>query len=106
MVTRGEVWLVPLDPTVGSEIRKTRPCVIVSPDELNKIMRTVTIAPMTSKSHPARFRTACNFRGEAGLILLDQLRTVDRVRLVKHLGRIDASTLGKALETLRTLFKD
>ena len=73
---RGEVWLVTLDPTVGSEIKKTRPCLVISPDELNRIMRRVIIAPLTSGSHPAPFRVATQFRDRSGLILLDQIRTV------------------------------
>ena len=93
MVKRGDVWLCALDPTVGSEIQKTRPCVIVSPDELNGRLRTVIVAPMTTGSRPAPFRVAVTFQGKDGLILPDQLRTVDRERLVKRRGTIDAGTL-------------
>ena len=101
---RGEVWLVTLDPTVGSEIQKTRPCLIVSPDELNGILRRVIVAPMTGGSHPAPFRIAATFREKSGLILLDQIRTVDRKRLVKRLGAIGDSTLSTALTVLGDLF--
>lgn len=101
---RGEVWLVTLDPTVGSEIQKTRPCLIVSPDELNGIARRVIVAPMTSGSHPAPFRVGSIFRDKPGLILLDQIRTVDRKRLVACRGMIDARTLNNALAVLRKLF--
>ena len=90
MVKRGEVWLCALDPTVGSEIRKTRPCVIVLPDELNDRLRTAIVAPMTTGSRPAPFRMAVTFQGKTGLILPDQLRTVDRDRLVKRVARLVA----------------
>jgi mRNA interferase MazF len=101
---RGEIWLAALDPTVGSEIRKTRPCLIVSPDELNDHLRTVAAVPLTTGSHPAPFRVAARFQGKDGLILADQLRTLDRRRLVKKLGGIDRATLGAVLEVLRRMF--
>lgn len=104
MVKRGEVWLVELDPTVGSKIQKTRPCVIVSPDEMNAYLRNTIVAPMTSGSHPAPFRVPVRFRRKDGLILPDQLRTVDRKRLVVRLGRIDAATLRAVLEVLAEMF--
>lgn len=103
---RGEVWLVMLDPTVGSEIRKARPCAIVSPDALNVALRTVIVSPLTSGSRPARFRVASNFAGEPGLIVAEHTRSVDKVRLLKHLGRLDAATLANLLHVLRELFKD
>ncbi len=77
---RGEVWLATLDPTVGSEIQKTRPCVIVSPDELNAALRTVIVAPMTTGSRPAPFRVAVPFQGKSGLILAEQIRTLESAR--------------------------
>lgn len=101
---RGDVWLVALDPTVGSEIQKTRPCLIVSPDELNGVMRRLIVAPMTSGSHPAEFRVESSFRRRAGLILLDQIRTVDRRRLVTRLGQLDLTTLEQALAKLARMF--
>lgn len=106
MVTpqRGDVWLAALDPTVGSEIQKTRPCVIISPDELNPGLRTVIVAPMTTRSRPAPFRVAVRFKGKDGLILPDQLRTLDKARLVKRLGKIEARTLVALLGVLTELF--
>ncbi|MGO8787396.1 MAG: type II toxin-antitoxin system PemK/MazF family toxin [Terriglobia bacterium] len=104
MVTRGEVWLVTLDPTVGSEIHKTRPCVIISPPEMHDFLRTVIVAPMTTASHPAPYRIAVTFQGKRGLILLDQLRTLDKVRLVKRLGSISSAILASTLKTLQNVF--
>jgi mRNA interferase MazF len=104
MVKRGEVWLVALDPTIGGEIRKTRPCLVVSPDELNAHRRLALIAPMTTGSRPARFRAAVTFQGTQGLVLPDQVRTVDRDRFVKRLGRVDAETLRGVLAVLRKMF--
>ncbi len=104
MVARGEVWLATLDPTVGSEIQKTRPCVVVSPAEMHDYLRTVIVAPMTSGSKPAPFRIPLTFQGKKGLILLDQVRTLDKVRLVKKLGAVSAKTLTATLETLQEVF--
>ncbi len=101
---RGEIWLVNLDPTVGSEIQKSRPCVIVSPAELNNHLRTVIVAPMTSKGFAAPFRIPVTHAGAEGLILLDQLRTVDKVRLVRKMGALSAKTLAKTLATLQEVF--
>jgi mRNA interferase MazF len=106
VVKRGEVWLVALDPTVGTEIQKTRPCLVISPDDLNGTLRRMTVVPITSGSHPAPFRIPSNFRRRPGLILLDQIRTVDRLRLVERLGRIDPATLRTVLEVLRILFAE
>jgi mRNA interferase MazF len=103
-VQRGEVYLVELSPTRGSEIRKTRPCVVVSPDELNAHMGTFIVAPLTTGSHAYPFRIACRFDGKDGHLVLDQLRTVDRERLVRRLGALPASTLAKALGVLRSMF--
>lgn len=85
-VSRGDVFLVALNPTRGQEIQKTRPCVVVSPDELNAYMRTFIVAPLTTGGHPYPFRIPCTFEGKDGHVVPDQLRTVDRERLVKHLG--------------------
>lgn len=104
MVKRGEVWLAALDPTPGGEIQKTRPCLIVSPDDLNQHLRTVIAAPMTTGSRPAPFRVPVSFQGKDGLILADQLRTLDRRRLVKRLGEVEAETLTAALAVLREVF--
>lgn len=104
MVTRGEVWLVALDPTVGSEIQKTRPCVIISPPEMHDYLRTVIVAPMTTGARPAPYRIAVTFQGKRGLILLDQLRTLDKIRLVKQLGAITSATLASTLKTLQSVF--
>ena len=100
----GEIWLAQLDPTLGSEIRKTRPCVVVSPAEMNQHLRTVTVAPMTTGSRPAGFRVPLSFQGKSGLIVLDQLRTLDRQRLVKRLGALRPQTLATTLQTLRAMF--
>jgi mRNA interferase MazF len=104
VVTRGEVWLVALDPTVGSEIQKTRPCVIISPPEMHDYLRTVIVAPMTTGARPAPYRIAVTFQGKRGLILLDQLRTLDKIRLVKRLGAISSATLASTLKTLQSVF--
>lgn len=103
---RGEIWLVNLDPTIGSEIKKSRPCVIVSPPELNEGLRTVIVAPMTSKGFAAPFRVPVSHAGTRGLILLDQIRTVDKARLAKRLGATTAKTLAAALVTLQELFAE
>jgi mRNA interferase MazF len=105
-VKRGEIWLVNLDPTIGSEIKKTRPCVIVSPPELNQHLRTVMMAPMTSKGFAAPFRVPVTHAGTKGLIVLDQLQSVDKQRLVKKTGQVSAKTLGTVLKTLQELFAE
>jgi mRNA interferase MazF len=101
---RGEIWLVTLDPTVGSEIRKSRPCVIVSPPEMHDYLRTVIVAPMTTKSRPAPFRIPLVHGGKKGLILLDQVRAVDKVRLSRKMGSISAKTLTLTLDSLQEVF--
>ena len=101
---RREVFLVALDPTRGSEIQKTRPCVVVSPDDVNAELRTVQIVPLTSGSRPTRFRVDCAFAGKPGRVLLDQLRTVDRGRLVKRLGVLEEPTMTRGLDGLVDLF--
>ncbi|MHB8656172.1 MAG: type II toxin-antitoxin system PemK/MazF family toxin [Terriglobia bacterium] len=104
MVARGEVWLVTLDPTVGSEIRKSRPCLIISPPEMHDHLRTVIVAPMTTGARPAPYRIGVTFQGKRGLILLDQLRTLDKIRLVKRLGNISQTVLASTLKTLQQVF--
>lgn len=105
MVKRGEIWLINLDPTIGSEIRKSRPCLVVSPAELHDHLRTVMVAPMTSKGFPAPFRVPIRFQGTSGLLLLDQVRALDKQRLIKRLGSANASTLDQTLAVLRQLFE-
>lgn len=104
MVKRGDIWLVNLDPTVGSEIQKSRPCVVVSPPEMLDQLRTATIAPLTSKGFAAPFRIPVTHAGQKGLILLDQIRAVDKVRLVKKLGSVTPKTLSLTLATLQEIF--
>ncbi len=106
MVKRGEIWLVALDPTIGSEIKKSRPCVVVSPPELNRHLRTVIVAPMTSKGFVAPFRVAMTHAGTKGLVVLDQIRTVDKIRLVKRLGAVSPKTLSTVLNTLQEVFAE
>ena len=101
---RGEVFLVALDPTLGREIRKTRPCVIVSPDELNGALSTFIVAPRTTGSHPYPFRIPCRLAGKSGHVVLDQIRTVDRARLVKKVGRLSPGTLESVLGVLQEMF--
>jgi len=102
---RGEVYLIELDPTRGSEIRKTRPCLIVSPDELNHHLRTLIVAPMTTAGHAYPFRPACKFAGKDGRVALDQLRTVDRERLRKRLGVLAPSPLAAVFAVLGEMFE-
>lgn len=106
VVGRFDVFLANLDPTVGSEIQKTRPCLVVSPDEMNRTIRTVIVAPMTTKGRPYPTRIACRFDGKEGQIVLDQIRTLDKVRLVKRLGRVDAQTRKAVLAALAELFRE
>ena len=103
-VRRGEVHLIRLDPTEGHEIQKTRPCLIVSPDTLNAHLTTVIVAPMTTGSQPTPWRVSCRFQRREGLVVLDQLRTIDRRRVVQRLGRLPAATVVSVLETLQSLF--
>ncbi len=104
MVKRGEIWLINLAPTVGSEIRKTRPGVLVSPTEMHEHLRTVIVAPMSSKGFEAPFRPALTFQGTSGRILLDQIRTVDKARLVNKLGTLTAQTHQRVMSTLQEMF--
>ena len=103
---RGEVWLIALDPTIGSEIRKTRPCLIVSPGEMHDFLRIVIVAPLTTGGRAAPYRIPVNFQGTNGRILLDQLRPVDKQRLVRRLGAIGTQTLAHTLRVLRETFEE
>lgn len=103
-IHRGDVYLVALDPTRGSEIRKTRPCVVVSPDELNAHLRTVIIAPLTSVTRPYPFRVTCRFAGRQGQVATDQVRTVDRERLVRRLGRLSSEARLRLFAVLQEMF--
>lgn len=103
-VRRGQVFLVQLGPTRGREIRKTRPCVVISPDELNAHLRTFLVAPLTTGAHSYPFRIACRFRGRPGFIVLDQIRTIDGERLLRLLGRISPATLARVLGSLQEMF--
>lgn len=105
-VKRFDVYLTELDPTVGHEIQKTRPCLVISPDEMNRNIRTVIIAPMTTRSRAYPTRIACTFNKRQAYIVLDQIRTVDEQRLVKRLGRIDRETQLRVLDTLAELFAE
>lgn len=105
MVTnRFDVFLIALDPTCGSEIRKTRPCLVISPDEMNNHIRTVIVAPMTTKGHPYPSRVPCSFQGKTGHIVLDQIRTVDKTRLVRRLGTVSAGVQHAVLKALQEMF--
>ncbi|MBM4148364.1 MAG: type II toxin-antitoxin system PemK/MazF family toxin [Lentisphaerae bacterium] len=105
MVTsRFDVFLISLDPTRGSEIRKTRPCLIISPDEMNNHIRTVIVAPMTTRGRPYPSRIACMFQGKRGQVVLDQIRTVDKTRLIRRLGTISAGIQNQVLDTLQEMF--
>jgi mRNA interferase MazF len=102
-ITRFQVWLVSLNPTKGKEINKTRPCVVISPDEMSALS-TVLVAPMTTKGFDFPCRITCNFKGRNGLILLDQIRAVDKTRLIKYLGAINKDTQVELCNTLQELF--
>lgn len=104
VVKRFDVYLVALDPTIGSEIKKTRPCLVISPDEINRHVATVIVAPMTTRGRPYPTRVPCHFDGTDGQIVLDQVRTVDRARLYRCLGRIDEQTQTEVLTRLADLF--
>ena len=104
VAARGDVHLVRLDPTIGSEIQKTRPCVIVSPDELNVHLRTVIVAPMTTGGRAYPWRIRCRFQQRTGYVVLDQLRTIDRERLVKRVGALPTDVLTDVLDGLQAMF--
>ena len=105
VVQRTEVWLVNLDPAIGREIGRSRPCVILSPDEANRHLQTVTAAPLTStiKSWPTR--VDCQFDGRSGQIAIDQIRAIDKAQLIKRLGRLDAEIIGRLFQTLDEYFR-
>jgi mRNA interferase MazF len=103
-INRFGVYLINLDPTIGSEIKKTRPCLVVSPDEINHNIRTVIVAPLTTRGQSYPTRVPCRFKGKDGQVVLDQIRTVDRSRLVRKLGRIDAKTAAAVLDVLQEMF--
>jgi len=104
VVNRFDVFLISLDPTRGSEIRKTRPCLVISPNEMNDHIRTVIVAPMTTKGRPYPSRVSCTFQGKRGQVVLDQIRTVDKTRLARRLGAISAGVQHKVLDGLQEMF--
>jgi mRNA interferase MazF len=104
VVSRFDVYLVNLDPTAGSEIQKTRPCLVISPDEMNRYIRTVIVAPMTTAGKPYPTRVACRFGDREGQIVLDQIRTIDKVRLIKRLGAIAPEIQSEVISVLQRLF--
>jgi mRNA interferase MazF len=106
VLRRGDIWLARLDPTVGSEIKKTRPCVVISPPEINDHLRTAIVAPMTTASRPAPFRVPVRHSGQDGLILLDQIRAVDKSRLIKRIGAVAPATLSATLTKLGEVFAE
>jgi mRNA interferase MazF len=106
VVNRFDVFLVNLDPTIGSEIKKTRPCLIISPNEINHHIATVIVAPMTTKWQPYPTRVTCQFQGQNGQIVLDQIRTVDKTRLVKLLGQITTEEQKTVLDILAEMFAE
>ena len=104
IVKQFEVWLINLDPTMGSEIKKTRPCVVVSPNVINKFLNTVIVSPLTSTSKDYPSRVDCLFQGQSGQIALDQIRSVDKVKLIKKLGNIDKTAAANIITVLKTMF--
>ncbi|MCI0526666.1 MAG: type II toxin-antitoxin system PemK/MazF family toxin [Nitrospira sp.] len=106
VVKRFEVYLVNLDPTLGAEIQKTRPCLVISPDEMNRHIKTVIIAPMTTKGRAYPTRVLCKFEGKEGQVVLDQIRTVDKTRLIKRLGEVDEQTSKKIVRILAEMFAE
>jgi len=106
VIKRFEVYLINLDPTIGSEIQKTRPCLIISPDEMNRHIATVIVAPMTTRGRDYPTRVNCQFEGKSGQIVLDQIRTVDKSRLVKKLGKIPDDTQCEVLAVLSEMFSE
>jgi mRNA interferase MazF len=104
VVKRFDVFLINLDPTVGSEIQKTRPCLVISPDEMNRFIKTVIVAPMTTKGTSYPSRVSCKFQGKQGQVVLDQIRTVDKTRLVRRLGKVDKQTQAEVLSVLSEMF--
>jgi mRNA interferase MazF len=104
VISRFEVYLVRLDPTQGSEIKKTRPCLVISPDDMNHHVRTIIVAPMTTQGRDYPTRVALEFQGKQGQVVLDQIRTVDKSRFVKRLGKIGAGAQEKTLRLLGEMF--
>lgn len=105
-VERFDIYLVALDPTIGSEIQKTRPCLVISPNEMNRYIKTVIVAPMTTKGKPYPTRVECNFQGTSGQVVLDQIRTIDKTRFAKKLGTLDKKTTRKVLSVLQEIFAE
>ena len=103
---RFDIFLINLDPTIGREIKKTRPCLIISPDEMNQFIQTLIVAPMTTKGQEYPTRIPCLFQKKSGQIVLDQIRTIDKIRLVKKLGRLDIETSNKVLQILQEIFSE
>lgn len=106
VIKRFEVYLVNLDPTIGSEIQKTRPCLVISPDEMNRYIATVIVAPMTTKGREYPTRVSCKFQGKEVMIVLDQIRTIDKSRFVRKLGQISKGTSKTVLATLAEMFEE
>lgn len=106
VVKRFDVYLVNLDPTVGSELKKTRPCLVISPDEMNRWIKTVIVAPMTTKGQAYPSRVSCRFQGKDGKVVLDQIRTIDKTRLVRRLGRLASETQGAVFGVLGEMFAE
>ncbi|HEX9079460.1 MAG TPA: type II toxin-antitoxin system PemK/MazF family toxin [Desulfuromonadaceae bacterium] len=104
VIRRFDVYLVNLDPTIGSEIRKARPCLIISPEEMNRHIATVIVAPMTTKGRDYPTRVSCSFKRKAGQVVLDQIRTIDKARLIQRLGKIDKKTHEEVLSVLAEMF--
>jgi mRNA interferase MazF len=104
VVKRFDVFLVNLDPTIGSEIRKSRPCLIISPDEMNRHIATVIVAPMTTKGRNYPTRVPCSFKGKDGQVVLDQIRTIDKARLIQRLGKLDVKTQEEVLSVIAEMF--
>ena len=106
VINRFDVCIVVLDPTVGSEMQKTRPCLIISPDEMNRHIATVIVAPMTTKGRSYPTRVACTFQGKEGQVVLDQIRTIDKSRLARKLGQINDETQLEVLSVLNEMFSE
>lgn len=104
VVRRFDVYLINLDPTVGSEIKKTRPCLVISPDDMNRHIRTVIVAPMSAAAKAYPTRVSCEFQGRKGQIVLDQIRTIDKSRLIKKAGTIDPQVQAEVISTLQSMF--
>lgn len=106
VIQQYDIFLINLEPTIGHEINKSRPCVVLSPNEMNDHLATVMIAPMTTKSHPYPCRVSIRFKGKQGWIVLDQIRTVDRIRMMKKLGRLETRTIHQVKSVLREMLVD